>query len=100
MVLRSPAELILNLFSTWGRQVTPLLCPLYPRGKGSFTDCRSGWVCPVVGLDVAGNLAPPEFEHRIVQLVASSYTYCTTLSPFYIYIYIYMVPKHYRSLYS
>ena len=45
-----------------------------PPGRRPSTHCTGRWVGPRVGLDGCGNLAPPGFDPRTVQPVASRYT--------------------------
>jgi hypothetical protein len=78
MVFRSTAILTLNLGSTRGWAVSPMLWPLYPCCKGSFSDCTSGWDCPRASLDEEGKFAPSGIwpqDHP-----AGSYTDCTILA--------------------
>jgi hypothetical protein len=55
----------------WVVNATPR--PLYPRER-SDTHSIGGWVGPRAGLDGAENLAPPGFDPRTAQPVASRYT--------------------------
>jgi hypothetical protein len=55
----------------WIVNATPR--PLYP-GERPGTQCIWVWVGPRAGLDGAENLAPPGFDPRTVQPVASRFT--------------------------
>jgi hypothetical protein len=45
-----------------------------PTGKRPVTHCTGGWVGPRASMEGTENLAPPEFDPRAVQPVASRYT--------------------------
>jgi hypothetical protein len=55
----------------WVVNATPR--PLYPR-EWPGTYCIGGWVGPRAGLDECENFAPPGYDPRSVQSVASRYT--------------------------
>jgi hypothetical protein len=56
----------------WVLNATPR--PLYPMESDPVPIIYGGWVDPKAGLDGCGNLAPPGFDPRTVQPVASRYT--------------------------
>jgi hypothetical protein len=61
---------LFNLVARWGWVVSATPRPLYPQeSPGTHCTCIAGWVGPV--WTGAENLAPPVFDPRTIQLVAS-----------------------------
>jgi hypothetical protein len=61
---------LFNLGARWGWVVSATPRPLYPQeSPGTHCTCIAGWVGPV--WTGAENLAPPAFDPRTIQLVAS-----------------------------